>query len=259
MAKINTRKYLIYGSIATIVGVLAYLIWKGSKKDNKPKNDFTPQPDNDNQFKDQTIKDQNKGGGVGGNTPAPTEDRPLKSENAIRKFQYYVINTKGDKTILGSGGESGYGDDGQWGSKTKAAWDKYGADYKKSLSGGGSSSTTTQATQAQTNKQMMDKLQFALTGNSAVTPLSDASGRIIRVNFYTTWKGEDMRIVFFEMKSGKKPAYYYIKNDKDKVVKEGFWTFDGTTYDFKGTKAKGTKLLDCIKTLVGVNVAYGES
>jgi hypothetical protein len=47
-------------------------------------------------------------------------------------FQQYVINTKGDKTILGKGGSTGFGDDGVYGAKSKLAWDKYGNEYTTS-------------------------------------------------------------------------------------------------------------------------------
>jgi|688.fasta_scaffold356853_1 hypothetical protein len=47
-------------------------------------------------------------------------------------FQRYVINTKGDKTILGKGGSTGFGDDGVYGAKSKLAWDKYGNEYTTS-------------------------------------------------------------------------------------------------------------------------------
>lgn len=48
----------------------------------------------------------------------------------IKGFQQWVINTKGDKSILGKGGDSGYGDDGIWGTKTATAWNKYGQEFK---------------------------------------------------------------------------------------------------------------------------------
>ena len=48
----------------------------------------------------------------------------------IKGFQQWVINTKGDKSILGKGGDSGYGDDGKWGKNTANAWNKYGREYK---------------------------------------------------------------------------------------------------------------------------------
>ena len=51
----------------------------------------------------------------------------------IKKFQQYVINVKGDKSVLGTGGDSGYGDDGKWGKRTNVAWDKYGKSYSDYL------------------------------------------------------------------------------------------------------------------------------
>lgn len=222
MAKTNTRKYLIYGSIATIVGVLAYFIWKGSKKDDKPKNDFTPQPDNDNQF-----KDQNKGGGVGGNTPAPTEDRPLKSENAIRKFQYYVINTKGDKTILGSGGESGYGDDGQWGSKTKAAWDKYGADYKKTLDGETPPSTETVNGITNENKDKFNKLAASFS-KPVYTTSKGIRYFILRFYDPSTNHPNIWNIRMFEQASMKdKGTTYVIVDHNGNIIQQGYYTNAG--------------------------------
>lgn len=50
----------------------------------------------------------------------------------ILKFQSWVINTKKDKTILGKGGKSNFGDDGNFGPNTQIAWEKYGEEYSKS-------------------------------------------------------------------------------------------------------------------------------
>jgi hypothetical protein len=200
MAKTNTRKYLIYGSIATIVGVLAYYIWKGSKKDDKPK-DETPAPDNDGNQKDGNIKDN--GGGATPPIKDCTNNSTLKSENAIRKFQYYVINTKGDKTILLPDN-----DDGIWGCKTRAAWDKYGADYKKSLGGetpeGGSAvaGITTQ------NKDNFNKLAASFSKP-----------------FYTTASGIRYFILKFYDPSGTKPNIWTIRMFEQASMKD-----KGTTY-----------------------------
>lgn len=72
---------------------------------------------------------------------------PFSTKAQVKAFQQWVINVKNDKTILGSGGDSGFGDDGIWGSKTAKAWSKYGNEYKNSQSGmtptaSGSGSTT---------------------------------------------------------------------------------------------------------------------
>jgi hypothetical protein len=55
---------------------------------------------------------------------------PLKSTKEIKDFQYWVINVKQNKIILGKGGDSGFGDDGKWGPKTQSAWGRYGTEYK---------------------------------------------------------------------------------------------------------------------------------
>lgn len=59
---------------------------------------------------------------------------PLQPKDVLG-FQQYVINQLGDKTILGKGGPSGFGDDGKYGPKTTAAWAKYGKDYNDKYAG----------------------------------------------------------------------------------------------------------------------------
>lgn len=51
--------------------------------------------------------------------------------NETLDFQTWVIKTKKDKNILGKGGKTGFGDDGNWGDKTEKAWNKYKNEYKK--------------------------------------------------------------------------------------------------------------------------------
>lgn len=62
----------------------------------------------------------------------------LNEQEAPKKgwkdFQQWVIYRSGKpdaKTILGKGGDSGMGDDGVAGPKTKAAWTAYGEEYKR--------------------------------------------------------------------------------------------------------------------------------
>ena len=64
------------------------------------------------------------------NTKKNTSQKSSGKPKNIKGFQQWVINTKGDKSILGKGGDSGYGDDGIWGSKTANAWKKYGGEYQ---------------------------------------------------------------------------------------------------------------------------------
>jgi outer membrane protein OmpA-like peptidoglycan-associated protein len=58
-------------------------------------------------------------------TPKVPGSRPSN----LLDFQRWVINVKGNKTILGGGGSTGFGDDGKWGSKSSKAWTTYGTEY----------------------------------------------------------------------------------------------------------------------------------
>ncbi len=69
--------------------------------------------------------------GVFGDKSSSPQQTTTDKPKDIKGFQQYVINTIGDKTILGKGGDSGYGDDGIWGTKTVSAWEKYGEKYEK--------------------------------------------------------------------------------------------------------------------------------
>jgi hypothetical protein len=103
-------------------------------------------------------------GGSGGGGSTTGTGKPTNVDTLA--FQQYVINTKKDKTILGGGGPSGFGDDGVWGSKTQSAWNKYGADYLKSLQPG----ATAPVDQNKKNysdswyEQQADKLEVAMEG-----------------------------------------------------------------------------------------------
>lgn len=128
------KGFAVVLSMVAIAGVVGYLIYRRFK--NKPKKDtqndtgFTPAP-------------TTTGGSF---TPAPpssgggssSSGNPFATKEDLIKFQQWVINTKGDKTILGKGGSTGYGDDGIWGSKSASAWAKYQKEYPK----GGATSTT---------------------------------------------------------------------------------------------------------------------
>jgi hypothetical protein len=93
--------------------------------------------------------------------------KPADGPKDVKGFQQWVINTKKDKTILGKGGDSGFGDDGRWGKNTNAAWQKYGKEYTLS---------TATAFQAPTNVDGTDEKfappvdATATTSTTATTP-----------------------------------------------------------------------------------------
>ena len=128
----NKKVYLIAGAILLGVGgYFGYNWWKKRKDAKTPANPIV----------DPIVPsvDNNVGSGGGSlSTPPPTSN-PFKTTDEVLKFQQWVINTKKDKTILGTGGSTGFGDDGKWGSKSASAWDKYGKEY---LTGVGSGSGT---------------------------------------------------------------------------------------------------------------------
>lgn len=145
------------------LGIAGYFLWKYLNKDKNP--DFTFEPNQS--VTPQTASTPSGGGYTGGGTTKPANIDTLS-------FQKYVITVKNDKTILGSGGASGFGDDGVWGSKSQTAWVKYGADYVASLSPIGPETTTGTAStaidQAKANfsdawyDQQGDKIFNAMSG-----------------------------------------------------------------------------------------------
>jgi type II secretory pathway pseudopilin PulG len=132
----NTKKILVWSSAIVLLGVggyVGYRVWKKAKdkreEEKKRLEELAAQ-----------AAQQNQGGGGGGyqgggggGTVTPLIPAEVDTPEELKAFQKWVINTKGDKTILGKGGDSGFGDDGKWGNKSKAAWAKYGEEYKKTL------------------------------------------------------------------------------------------------------------------------------
>lgn len=106
---------------------------------------------------------------------------PFSSSADVKKFQQYVINTKKDKTILGRGGDSGFGDDGKWGRNTALAWDKYGKDYNPTLA----NVTTTTPTTSKTFVKGED-VYATLTGHLVLFEYPDSKSSIGYVNIGTT-------------------------------------------------------------------------
>lgn len=119
------RNTIIAVSLLAIGGAVTFLLYKNKKGPFKPKESELPPL----QILDSTpvvVNNVSSGGSSGGGST--TTDKP----SSILDFQKWVINKKGDKTILGGGGSTGFGDDGKWGGKTQGAWAKYKAEYSVS-------------------------------------------------------------------------------------------------------------------------------
>ena len=107
MEKKNKKALLIISSLILIGGGIGYWLWKRNK-DKKAEEKPTDEKPTDEKPSSET-------------TPTSTivEDKPSN----ILAFQQYA-NSKGWSPKLV--------EDGLWGSKSKAAWAKWGADFKKS-------------------------------------------------------------------------------------------------------------------------------
>ena len=112
-----------YGVYKNSKGISFKGTWKDDKLNGKTMDDL------DKLTKPMSPVGSNPQTPVGSNPQTPVSSKPSDAPDT-KTFQQWVINKKGDKTILGKGGDSGFGDDGQWGARTKAAWDKYKNDYE---------------------------------------------------------------------------------------------------------------------------------
>jgi hypothetical protein len=123
MAQQRKGKGLAVGlSVLAIVGVVGYILYRRYKK----KKDEMPSIDTG------LTSTTTTGGTSSGSSTS--NGNPFATKDDLIKFQQWVINTKGDKTILGKGGSTGFGDDGIWGSNSAKAFAKYGSEYKNSTS-----------------------------------------------------------------------------------------------------------------------------
>ena len=134
----NNKVFLIAGAI--LLGVGGYFGYNWWKKRKEAKDTGTGNTDTN---VGSGSTDANLGSGSSNNTNSGggsatiiTTSNPFKTSDEVLKFQQWVINTKKDKTILGTGGASGFGDDGKWGSKSGSAWDKYGKEYLTGVNAG---------------------------------------------------------------------------------------------------------------------------
>lgn len=131
------KGFAVVLSMVAIAGVIGYVIYRRykKKKDEMPTigggtgAEFIPAPSTGG----------SSGGGSTSSSGSSSSGNPFATKEELIKFQQWVINTKGDKTILGKGGSTGFGDDGVWGSKSASAWAKYQSEYTK---GGATTSTS---------------------------------------------------------------------------------------------------------------------
>ena len=111
MANKNKKALLIISSLILIGGGIGYWLWKRNK-DKKEEEKPTDEKPTDEKPSTETTP-------TSSGTPTSVEDKPAN----VLAFQQYA-NSKGWSPKLV--------EDGLWGSKSRAAWAKWGADFKKS-------------------------------------------------------------------------------------------------------------------------------
>lgn len=147
----NAKKWIWVSVGAVTLGTGGFFLFKAIKNKISQIKSNLDSPDATNTGDNRTYSPRNSSGSTA---------NPFKTKAEVLAFQQWVINTKGDKTILGGGGASGFGDDGLWGSKTASAWAKYGTDYKSSSQGGSSSANSWSSTDGAALQELTDRLDY---------------------------------------------------------------------------------------------------
>jgi len=225
MAKTNTRKYLIYGSIATIVGVLAYFIWKGSTKQDNPKNDETiPEEDNNKGGK-------NNGGGSSVNQAeidlAIAYRKWANSTDALKKKWGALSIYKLDET--GSTPNNSY--------------------FASSYNGGGKAEYEAYLKESKQPVSSDNKNIFNFLINQNTNAITTSVNGIRRQTLYfSSWGYRRAVLELREQTSltDKKPYWSIYPTEADKKAKrgliaQGYWSANPTTkeFTFKSTSGLG--------------------
>jgi hypothetical protein len=110
----NKKKAIIISASVVLLGIGGYFLYDYLK--NRDKKD-------DEEEEEEYTPPSTPSGGGSGSGYTPTYGKPADVDTTA--FQKYVINVKKDGAILAP-----YGADGDWGGKTKSAWEKYGDMYR---------------------------------------------------------------------------------------------------------------------------------
>ena len=233
------KKVIIWGGIAIVAGIATYFL---VKRFRKPQTSEVPVVTPDAE----AVPPAGNEGGAPAGGGAPPE---LDTKDKVLAFQQWVINTKNDKTILGSGGASGYGDDGIWkaGGKTDAAWTKYGGIYKSSVGSGGS---TTDAALEKAINVILGKASNA-KGKATRSYLTSAAPSFVKT---WAWNLDNDRSAFgwsngiWRVKTGEQLVDYNAidemvktKSDATSVYETPNSTADDTEISKLGTKVGPVK------------------
>ena len=228
MAKLNTRKYLIYGSIAAIVGVLGYYIWKGSKKPNEPKNDGVIDDGlNDGNLKDGNAKDKS-------NSNIPTAEQKALATD----YRKWANSTDALSKKWGKQSTHNLDATGDYNSFFLSSYNAGGkAEYEAYLK-------ESKAPIASANKAMFDFLVNQNT-NAVTTSKNGIRQQII---YFKSWGYSRAVLELREQTSltDKKPYWNIYGTQADKTANrglkaQGYWSVNPNTkeFTFKSTGGVG--------------------
>lgn len=201
--------WLLIGTLVVGGGVGVYFLLR------KPK-DESAEDENLDEKKDViTTKDDSGSINVSVTKPKSSAPSELNSADKIKKFQEYVLNTKNDVTILG-----GSGADGKWGANSQKAWDKYGADFKKTPTYKG----FTTVVSGDAKKRIID---FA-TGNKATESYLNSTNQDFVKKWAETIGQEKTAFIWanqvYRTKTGERvmdfnPTLFNLKTTKDATLR----------------------------------------
>ena len=222
--------WLLIGTLVVGGGVGMYFLLR------KPK-DESLEDENLDEKKDiiTTSTDLVSGNGntsISSSKPKSSAPAELNTEDKIKKFQQYVLNTKNDVTILG-----GSGADGKWGSNSQKAWDKYGSDFKKTPTFKG----FTTVVSGDAKKRIID---FA-TGNKATESYLNSANQ----DFVKKWA---------ETIGNEKTAFIWANQVYRTKTGERVMDFNPTSFNLKTTK-DATLRANANQNSQGTAIKGGES
>lgn len=238
------KKYLVWGAIATIVGV-GYYYWKKSQDADDRKKEEAEDvdkntPKSESASQENTSNTQsNSSSGSKGRDDVKREDWDVPTgltEAQGNEFRGWFNDNYPELAKAFKLDRTGLPDNVY----IRLPFWKYKAEWNKYLASKSQSSAT--AKQAKANKDYMDKLYMAWGGSPSAKKYNGSTGRELQVSF--TVSGQyfmpyKWSIVFFEVKDGKSEPTYAITDGDGKTSQRGFFSFNGTTYRFRATTGAG--------------------
>lgn len=207
--------WLLIGTLVVGGGVGVYFLLRKPKEEKAEDGGDNNLDEKKDVITTPTNLSSGSGSGSGSTKPKSSAPAELNTEDKIKKFQQYVLNTKNDVTILG-----GSGADGKWGSNSQKAWDKYGADFKKTPTFKG----FTTVVSGDAKKRIID---FA-TGNKATESYLNSANQDFVKKWAETIGNEKTAFIWanqvYRTKTGERvmdfnPTLFNLKTSKDATLR----------------------------------------